>query len=130
AQSLDVLRPQRDRAAPGGAAGAVGEADEALALFRLEELNERGEALVTHLLGQRDLLEKLSGSPGRRDPPLVCCHVRQHSAYDATCLCQLPAETATRSDPGTAASPQMRRCPRRGTARRSGASGKKQPASP
>src|SRR5947208_10013980 len=44
---LDVTRPQRDRTAPRGAVGGVGEADEAFALRALEQLDDRGETLLS-----------------------------------------------------------------------------------
>ena len=71
-QPLDVAGPQRDRAAPGRAAGRVGEADEPLAPFGLEQLDDRGEPLVAGPLRKREPLDE-----GRRAPGSCCpCHGR------------------------------------------------------
>jgi hypothetical protein len=64
AQALDVTLAQRDRPAPRGAAGRVREADEALALRRLEQLHERREPPLARLLTDRQLLDELSGAHG------------------------------------------------------------------
>ena len=66
-QLLDVTRAQRDRAAPSGSVGRVGEADEALALRPLEQLDDRREPLVAGALRNASPLRR--GSPGPRVSP-------------------------------------------------------------
>ena len=66
AKPLEILHPQRHRSASRDAVGRIGEADEPLPLAGLEQLDERGEALVARLLRQLQLLEQRRGAPGRR----------------------------------------------------------------
>ncbi len=52
AQTLEIAGAQSHRPAPRDAIGRVREADEPLALARLEQLHERRESLATRLLRQ------------------------------------------------------------------------------
>ena len=68
-QPLEVAQPQRHRPAPRRAVGRVREADEPLALLRLEQLDDRREPLVACALLQRQLLDRVRRTPRRRDRP-------------------------------------------------------------
>src|SRR5205823_11544203 len=63
AEARHVARPKGHRAAAGVAVARVGEANEPLALARLEQLHERREALLPRLLANSDLLDHLRLSP-------------------------------------------------------------------
>ena len=65
-QPLEVAQLQRYRPAPRRTVGRVGEAHESLALVCLEQLHERGEALVPRALLQRQLFDRMCGAPGSR----------------------------------------------------------------
>ena len=58
-QSLQVAQPQGHRSTPCRAVRRVREADEPLALIRLQQLDERREAFLARALLQRQLLDSV-----------------------------------------------------------------------
>jgi len=80
-QLLEVSHPQRHGPATRDAARRVGEADQPVAAPVLEQLDDRGEALVTRTLGNLDLGDNRCPAPGCHAP---CSHVIEASAERVT----------------------------------------------